>query len=121
MLKPFDLEAALRGDPVITRGSLKVVEIYLFKSDIDRPLVALIERQKGLADFDINGKHTGYEGENFDLFMAPKTKKLWIAINMCENFNEKGHHTSCAYESLEHLRSIPLYSNYIIKEIEVEV
>lgn len=80
-LKPFDLERALAGDPVITRSGAKVLDIYHFKkSTASRPVVVTIEGLHGEFALRKEGVRwdDGKEDDN-DLFMAPKIVTYYSA------------------------------------------
>ena len=73
-MKPFNLERALAGDPVVTRDGREVTEIYYFETCIKPYPVAAIsngivrvytKRGSALAD-DVP--------DPLDLFMAPKNR-----------------------------------------------
>lgn len=78
-MKPFELELALAGDPVVTRQGKKIIEIHYFKNRRERPVLYLVEPNNqylfGATKEGKNGHH-----EDHDLFMAPKTKKYYINI-----------------------------------------
>jgi hypothetical protein len=77
-MKPFDLERALAGDPVVTRDGRKVTEIHYFKTLEDRYFIlAVID---GSAHhFKENGRRFDFECD-CDLLMYPITKKYYIPI-----------------------------------------
>ena len=82
-LKPFNLEKALAGDPVVTRDGKQVTDIAIFNSLNDkRNLFAVIDGQ--FYQFTKNGSYIEYEKVEYclDLFMAPKIVKKsgWINI-----------------------------------------
>lgn len=129
-MKPFDLERALAGDPVVTRGGKKVLELHYFKNiKLNYPLVAVVEEQELLMAYTEKGIYVGYkdniESEN-DLFMAPKTKKLWIAVckTKINSSNEDFYDATCAFECRDKLEKILTkigdQHKYQIIEIEVE-
>ena len=82
MSKPFNLEAAIAGEPVETRAGNKVTEFHYFATDKgDYPITAVI-----------SGKKCGYtkEGSFFtdgacdkrDLVMTPKKRQVWHCVCM---------------------------------------
>jgi hypothetical protein len=77
--KPFNLERALAGDPVVTRDGRPVTQLTLFNIPGRFPLVGVVDNSNeswtptGL--FCVNGK-TSY----FDLFMAPKKRTVWVNL-----------------------------------------
>ena len=79
-MKPFNLDKALAGEPVVTRDGQKIIEIHYFKYVKTKfPLVVHIENNSSVDHYTINGKWTeDFENENLDLFMAePET---WINV-----------------------------------------
>jgi hypothetical protein len=120
-LKDFDLERFLAGDEAITRNGKKILEYHLFKSNINKPLFVLIEGNDHLTSLNKYGKHYDEDiGSPYDLFMVPKTKKLWIGIH--KEQDEHGNHiASAAGNSLEITKMYLNEKYWIIKEIEIEV
>lgn len=124
--KPFDLEAALRGEPLITRDGRKVINfVQLAPMENLYPFAACVD-VIGIETYTKEGLiiHES-SNEGGDLFMAPKPKKkLWIAISknlMIDNI----HQSSCAYPSkellLENLENNEFSVEYFeIIEIEIE-
>ncbi len=82
-LKPFELQKALAGDPVVTRDGQKVTEISILNTlNSNQNVFAVIDGQ--FYQFTKNGKYSKYENMEYclDLFMAPKIVKKsgWINI-----------------------------------------
>jgi hypothetical protein len=76
-MKPFDLEAALRGEPVITRDG-RPVKIAGYNADAKEHSQILSWADGGTISSWVDGKyHSSGESGN-DLFMAPKERKEWI-------------------------------------------
>jgi hypothetical protein len=80
--KPFDLEAAKRGEPIITRDGREVKFIaHVPEAQRDQRVVFLLGNlvytadEKGRLDKDLDSFA--------DLFMAPKKRTVWV--NLCEN------------------------------------
>lgn len=85
-LKPFDLEKALSGDPVVTRDGTKVVFIAFDKdARIACQLVIRLETDTASDFYYANGVYVEDEEWPCDLFMAPKTKKVWIVLVKAED------------------------------------
>jgi hypothetical protein len=123
-LKPFDLERALAGDPVVTREWKKVLTIAHFPHNHPRNHVyAQIEGSFACDTFYSNGRNEIDIETEWDLFMAPKTKKLWIAVNKTTNSN--GNHWCLSTielskeDLIKSLIGMPL-GNYHLVEIEIE-
>jgi hypothetical protein len=70
-MKPFNLEEALAGKPVVTRDGRKVTAIYHFtESKSNFSVIAHIEKSYGVDTFTVNGKWEDGIGLNErDLFM----------------------------------------------------
>ena len=79
-MKPFNLQKALAGEPVVTRDGQKIIEIHYFKYVKTKfPLVVHIENNSSVDHYTINGKWTeDFENEELDLFMAEP--EAWINV-----------------------------------------
>lgn len=79
-LKPFNLERALAGDPVVTRHGIEVEEIYHFKKDKSEWCLGVVING-GYWSYCIDGTTCRpYEGpEKQDLFMKPVEKEYVVA------------------------------------------
>jgi hypothetical protein len=79
-MKEFNLEAALAGEPVVTRDGQKIIEIHYFKYVKSKfPLVVHIENNSSVDHYTIKGKWTDdFENEELDLFMAEPEK--WVSV-----------------------------------------
>jgi len=77
-MKPFNLEAALRGEKVVTRDGREVTQLTHFKVLGKYPLYAVIENDNFLVTSTISGQwsHGSREENPNDLFMATKMKKV---------------------------------------------
>ncbi len=78
--KPFDLEEALAGKPVVTRSGQKVTEIVSFKTEgLTYPIRAIIGN--GCLGFTKEGMFdTGGSVSDMDLFMKVETKTVWFNV-----------------------------------------
>jgi hypothetical protein len=79
-MKPFDLEKALAGEPVVTRDGQKIIEIHYFKYVKTKfPLVVHIENNSSVDHYTIKGKWTDdFVNEELDLFMDELEK--WVNV-----------------------------------------
>ena len=85
-MKPFDLERALAGDPVVTRDGRPVTQLTLFEeTDTDYCLYGVAGgtllnwRKTGITDPEDYLEEDAYiEGSMSDLFMAPR--EVWIIV-----------------------------------------
>lgn len=75
-MKPFDLEAAKAGAPVVTRDGREVKQLTVFEGVGVQPIFAVIENT--IYQFDLNGSYCSpHERSHLDLFMAPKKVQIW--------------------------------------------
>lgn len=82
-MKPFNLEEAKAGKPVVTREGKKVLELYHFKNstiDIGQTIVAIIEGDDSLKTYYPDGRFLSTHIGRLDLFMAEETKLAWINV-----------------------------------------
>lgn len=79
---PFDLEAAKRGEPLVTREGRKATLVAFRPEAKAFPFAAYIEGCESLHTFNIKGefgKGLTARGNRHDLFMAPKPKRtVWV-------------------------------------------
>ena len=78
-MKPFNLEEALAGKPVVTRDGLKVIQLHLFECDLRFPLGAVIENGNCIFGFKKDGTWTNVPSD-YDLFMASPEKTVWVNL-----------------------------------------
>jgi hypothetical protein len=83
-MKTFDLQKALEGEKVVTRGGKKVTQVTMFDVNNYFLLAAVIEGE--LFKFLENGKvnSSGVESQN-DLFMAETGSWINLFYNKTEN------------------------------------
>ena len=77
-LKPFDLQRALAGDPVVTRAGSIVKELHYFEKLDGQKLYCVVHTLLGYSDsgtFWSDGREDAH-----DLFMMPIKKTYWINI-----------------------------------------
>lgn len=79
---PFDLAAAKRGEPLVTRDGRKAFFIgHDAGLSADRCVLARIEGKRGASAFDAHGVKFNMDVHIGDLFMAPKPKRTcWFNI-----------------------------------------
>lgn len=79
-MKPFDLQKALAGDPVVTRDGRKVTEVVHMKTARENESIVFVASGLCYATH-LNGIIDTFDSAN-DLFMAPKIvkKEGWINI-----------------------------------------
>lgn len=123
-MNPFNLQAALAGDPVITRSGQEVLRIVHFPEFQPQcRLVVLIKGETAPCYFHEDGKFYRDNDIDLDLFMAPKKVKYYFASYRPDNYS--GYRpTTCLYDSEERLKlaapDFLSYSSSKIHEIEIE-
>ena len=83
-MKPFDLEKAKAGVPVITRNGCTARIICFDRADDDGySLVALLQLDKGIERVTTHtdqGRYCKEPGNDYDLFMGPVKREGWVNI-----------------------------------------
>jgi hypothetical protein len=75
-MKPFDLEAAKRGEPIITRDG-REAKLLAYEPDLGNlPVVVMIAGS--VTQMTKNGSWVGDNSCSCDLFMAPKKRTVWV-------------------------------------------
>jgi|SRR6478752_9365268 len=125
-MKPFDLEKALAGHPLVTRDGRKVLDFHYFKvmTQYRFPIYAAIENIGGsypyFTQFDIEGsEHSGIEESQNDLFLASTKKTYWM--NIYKDWNGSIILGGNLFESMEEAIDSAKYRHEKIKTISFEV
>lgn len=132
-LKPFNLERALAGDPVVTRDGRKVLEIMKFSSPFLYPVMALVEDKYNSTDsekFTIEGKLFTEKCSDCDLFMATTKKTYWVNVYKSP-FDQLNQQLEVAYMDILHrskeeakksvLNMPPSYSRNYHSTVPIEI
>lgn len=90
-MKPFNLDQASTGAPVITRDGRPVRFICFDRKSIDgRPIVYLVKKSLGEEEAILACTEQGHYNSDepgadsqFDLFMAPAKHTFYLAVNSC--------------------------------------
>lgn len=90
-MKPFNLDLALAGEPVITRNKNEVTQLHKFDVlDLDaQELYAVIDDQQ-IESFYLNGQWREKGESGYDLFMAEK--EISIYINIWQQLHSNGNY-----------------------------
>jgi hypothetical protein len=129
-LKPFDIEKALKGEPVCYRdGTLAELELFLSKNRINAhstyPLLA-IDRNGTLNRYTKTGRFwENDQASAEDLFMSPVKVKYYFASWRTGTETPFRRQASPMYLSMDLLESdlhaaTFLYHGFTIHEIEIE-
>lgn len=80
-LKPFNLEAALAGEKVVTRDGRGVCRVIYLPELVDTYFLVKAVISGQMYDFTLDGfYYRPVATSDHDLFMAPKTREGWISI-----------------------------------------
>jgi len=116
-LKPFDLNRALAGDPVVN-GSGKKIKKIVYVPEVDDPyykLFVVLEDGDFYHTSDTGQYSTG--SSRRDLYMATKKAKYYFAS--WPSLNMRG--TTCMYADKAYLQSLGFVpDSAIYHEIEIE-
>ena len=77
-MKPFDLERALAGEPVVTRDGRPVTQLTLFEGIEGYCLFGVVDA--AVRRWLIGGYRNYGLNSSEDLFMVPKTQKRWVVV-----------------------------------------
>jgi len=126
MRKPFDIDAALAGEPVFTRSGDPVTEIHLFDCVCDFPLFGVLNGT--VCSFTKDGKFSNPPSvmSNKDLFMGQNIsgsgkKKAWVAVyrnyhnELCSRVIEEPEEV----DEWKKTKDSPHYKGVTVHEIEI--
>lgn len=100
MMKPFDLQKAIDGHPLVTRDGREVTEFHYFKTSLKDDCRAVVHG----CIYGYKNDGTNWGDENaLDLFLKSEKKKLYFVLGA---ETKKGEYAiSCrAYDSIERLK-----------------
>lgn len=118
-MKQFNRELALAGDPVCSRDGRKVLQIAYFPhAEQSGKLQVQFENSKAIEEYYEDGKYFPSQESGYDLFMAPKKKKLWIVVGRTLE-NGTYYITSPAYLNKNDIHYVIAEEHRVI-EIEIE-
>lgn len=127
-LKPFDLEAIKRGEKCVTRNGREAKFLYTtekrHRNNRKHIFVITYDTHEVCAWYTDKGEYNGEYQCPEDLFLAPKTKKLYIAIDKKQQTDFHNCTVCCLSEKeLRETMEISGHSEetHIIKEIEIEI
>ena len=83
-MKPFNLEEALDGKPVVTRDGRKVTIVKEYHGTNKHPIGAIIhnplESEDNFSKYLSDGRLSVNFETKYDLFMAAEKKELWVNV-----------------------------------------
>jgi hypothetical protein len=112
-MKPFDLEQALSGKPVVTRRGVEATQLHLFNIVGIYKLFAVVEGE--IIQCTIQGEFREDHETGWDLFMASESKFLWI--NLWQQLHENGNYVTTVH-TREDLADLEIENNVTLKHIQ---
>ena len=97
-MKPFDLEAAKRGDPIITRDGREVKFIAYVPEAKKSDQVIVWDHRDITCHYD-DGRFSRYDTSDRDLYMAPKKHTVWV--NLYSDGEAFYHYTQAEADDLD--------------------
>lgn len=116
--KPFDIQEALAGHPVVTRDGRKVIRIAHFPEAKGYPVLALIDKEYYALTFTEAGSYCG-ESCGYDLFLEAKTVKRWARVTRCISNGAMGF--VHGYTSKEKAEAPDRVFYYVLPAYEYEI
>jgi hypothetical protein len=83
-VKPFNLEQALAGKPVVTRNGREVIHLQQFPIKGTYPLIGLVQGNSEVSAWRIDGTISPYGASVDDLVMPVTKKTLWLNVYPCK-------------------------------------
>lgn len=77
-MKPFNLEAAKAGDAIITRNGEEVKFVAYVPEATAGHRFIILSKHGGIRLYYENGNYYSDAEDEFDLFMAPKKRIVWV-------------------------------------------
>lgn len=99
-MKPFNLEAAKAGEPLVTRDGRAAVCVGHGPRNLRYPVVAHIQGNENLSTHGEDGSLYSTSETPDDLFMAPKTRTAYVNIYDSRLQSGKGS-TAAAFDTAE--------------------
>lgn len=102
-MKPFDLEAALAGAPVVTRGGRPVTQLVTFDITGSDRLFGVVDGRI-VRCWKVDGNYYSKADNDLDLFMPSEKRTLWVNLYPSVT-NLSAAIAGGVYESEEHANS----------------
>lgn len=84
-MKPFDLEAAKRGEPIVTRDG-RAVSFVAYLPTLKKACHRVIVTDGDTIQCcDERGNAIDYGPHDWDLFMAPRKRTVWVNVYIKED------------------------------------
>jgi len=131
-MKPFDIEAAQRGEPVCTADG-REVRLYAFdfpatQRGVPQPVVGVYKEDDGdwvAASWQSNGKFWSKSSDSNDLRMAPRKETRWVVTWRCKNvkpiYADAFDNEVSARNFAANMSKEPIRHSFSINSIEVDL
>lgn len=119
--KPFDLEAAKAGAPVMTRaGRPARILAFDLKAADECPIVVAIETDDGKSEVVRTYTKYGYAVDEYDddLMMAPVKHRAWVNVYKREQYYNIGYTFDTEEEAIKYGKKSSTYITTVLVEWE---
>ena len=123
-MKPFDLTAAKAGKPLVTRDGRKARFVGNTGDGRRYSIAAAIDAEKDIETYTASGRRFGdSEESNFDLFMAPERRTVYVNLYRTSLGGGRGHISRWFHskEDAEREGSETIEKAFVTVPIEIEV
>ena len=106
-MKPFNLQEALAGKPVTTRGGDKITRVIHVPESADGYQLTVVRAGRSPLQTADNGQYFGSNSTQqsyYDLFMASEKKEGWIGVGQTNKYSEKIALVTHAYATEQEAR-----------------
>lgn len=117
-MKPFDLDKALAGHPIVYRNGETPKEWHYFKDGKNYSIISVNKDGLFITHHSDGAYFSNDKGEH-DLFLAHKEETLWVAVK--KKISDGFFATSHAYDNKERLKKYFPESDYTYHQITREV
>ncbi len=98
-MKPFDLEAAKRGEPIVTRDGRSVVFVAHDPSFTEtHRVIVRVEGTGSPRCYAESGEYYKNYSDDLDLFMVPRKRTAYVNVYGVRHASRAAQH-SCAFDS----------------------
>ena len=119
-MKPFNLQEAIEGKPIVTRDGRKVLECHYFKTlEHKYPFRVIIEGKSDVYMFTKEGVYdTNLTSHKLDLFMYEEPKNYYANVYKSHS---NGICIGAIVDNIEEAKNIAINRNAYIKTIEITI
>lgn len=112
-MKPFDLEAAKAGKPLVTRDGRKVTDFKHFETMAGNEVCIAVFDGGEYEWYKKNGRYLLHDEHRNDLFMAPEEVTVWVNVYKSQSNSTGFKAGEYTYESKEKAEQRKANENYI--------